>query len=563
MADPFHKHIVSGDIDSIVENKELADLLRKGPKYREPVPLNFEKAKSEIMSGIDDMIEKWCNKAGCDTRVMGEWRNLISFSLSMRIDDLRAKTKINKTTPLLKQKLIKEDLKSLHDRYVITPIDKASNNVAFICKRFYAKVLADELGLYTNSSSPTYVKCTKTENNLTKQHSKKLNSFKLKNTDGSNVLPKMYWIPKMHKDPIKFRFIVAAVKCSLKPLAKTITNILKRFYKQIETYNLKSKYYSGGINTFWVVQDKEPVLKAIKKINKRMGAKTISTFDFSTLYTKIPHEKLKYVLAEIVKFCYTGCKGRSIIANERFACWENPNGDNNNNKSPSFTHETILDAIDYLLDNSYFKVGDKIFRQVIGIPMGTDPAPFMANLFLYHYEQQHVLQLKKEDVRRARRLTHIFRFIDDLCVINDHGLFEQIYLSIYPEEMELKKENEGLLSATFLDLDINIVDHKFDLKLFDKRDAFPFQIVRMPYLSNNMPSNIFYSTLSSELLRIARCTTDKDNFLVTAKTLISRMKKQGATMCRLISCLKRLYGNHMESFSRFFKSSEQLVSSLV
>ena len=152
-----------------------------------------------------------------------------------------------------------------------------------------------------------------------------------------------------------------------------------------------------------------------------------------------------------------------------------------------------------------------------------------------------------------------FRFIDDLCVIYDN----EIYLSIYPEEMELKKENEGLLSATFLDLDINIVDHKFDLKLFDKRDAFPFQIVRMPYLSNNMPSNIFYSTLSSELLRIARCTTDKDNFLVTAKTLISRMKKQGAAMCRLISCLKRLYGNHMESFSRFFKSSEQLVSSLV
>ena len=46
LADPFHKHIVSGDIDSIVENKELANLLRKGPKYREPVPLNFEKAKS-------------------------------------------------------------------------------------------------------------------------------------------------------------------------------------------------------------------------------------------------------------------------------------------------------------------------------------------------------------------------------------------------------------------------------------------------------------------------------------------------------------------------------------
>ena len=137
----------------------------------------------------------------------------------------------------------------------------------------------------------------------------------------------------------------------------------------------------------------------------------------------------------------------------------------------------------------------------------------MANLFLYYYEQKFVQNLAKLDVREARRLTHIFRFIDDLCVINDSGLFEKSYLKIYPEEMELKKENDGILSASFLDLDISIIDRKFDLKLFDKRDAFPFEIVRMPYLSNNMPSNIFYSTLSSELLRIARCTTDKDNFL--------------------------------------------------
>ena len=279
---------------------------------------------------------------------------------------------------------------------------------------------------------------------------------------------------KMHKDPMIFRFIVAAVKCSLKPLAKTITNILKRFYTQIENYNLKSRYFSGGINTFWVVQDKEPILKAIEKLNKRGGARTISTFDFSTLYTKIPHDKLKHVLGEIIKFTYKGCKGRSVFANERIAFWENNKykNQNKNGNFSSFTQNAITKAIDYLLDNSYFKVGEKIFRQVIGIPMGTDPAPFMANLFLYHYEQKFVQNLAKLDVRDARRLTHIFRFIDDLCVINDNGLFERSYLEIYPEEMELKKENDGVLSASFLDLDISIIDRKFDLKLFDKRDAF-------------------------------------------------------------------------------------------
>ena len=110
----------------------------------------------------------------------------------------------------------------------------------------------------------------------------------------------------------------------------------------------------------------------------------------------------------------------------------------------------------------------------------------------------------------------------------------------------MKKENDGVLSASFIDLDISITDRKFDLKLFDKRDAFPFEIVRMPYLSNNMPSNIFYSTLSSELIRIARCTTDKDNFLQTAKALISRMKKQGVALARLSKSLRRLYENHID-----------------
>ena len=279
----------------------------------------------------------------------------------------------------------------------------------------------------------------------------------------------------------------------------------------------------------------------------------------------LPHDKLKHVLGEIIKFAYKGCKGRSIFANERIAFWENTKykNQNKNGNFSSFTQNAITKAIDYLLDNSYFKVGEKIFRQVIGIPMGTDPAPFMANLFLYYYEQKFVQNLAKLDVREARRLTHIFRFIDDLCVINDSGLFEKSYLKIYPEEMELKKENDGILSASFLDLDISIIDRKFDLKLFDKRDAFPFEIVRMPYLSNNMPSNIFYSTLSSELLRIARCTTDKDNFLQTAKALISRMKKQGAAVARLCNSLRRLYENHIDCLSRFFKSSEQFVSCLV
>ena len=56
--------------------------------------------------------------------------------------------------------------------------------------------------------------------------------------------------------------------------------------------------------------------------------------------------------------------------------------------------------------------------------------------------------------------------------------------------MELKQEHHGL-HATFMDLEANVSNNIFVYKLFDKRDAFPFSNVRMPFLSSNIPYNIF------------------------------------------------------------------------
>ena len=63
-------------------------------------------------------------------------------------------------------------------------------------------------------------------------------------------------------------------------------------------------------------------------------------------------------------------------------------------------------------------------------------------------------------------------------------------ISIYPMQLELKHQYQGV-HATFLDMDITSKDNIFVYKLFDKRDKFPFFILRMPYLSSNIPSLIF------------------------------------------------------------------------
>ena len=95
---------------------------------------------------------------------------------------------------------------------------------------------------------------------------------------------------------------------------------------------------------------------------------------------------------------------------------------------------------------------------------------------------------------------HIFRFIRNLNFINDGQEFESNYSkNIYPEKLQLGKENTDKHEASFLDLNIIIKDGKFHFGLFDKRDSFPFSIVKMPDKSSNVPSSIVYSTMLEQV----------------------------------------------------------------
>ena len=375
--------------------------------------------------------------------------------------------------------------------------------------------------------------------------------FGIEVDDDNLTLFNMYWLPKKHKVPSKAQFIVAASLCSRKPLAKALTSIFKLFYKQIENYNKKVHFFSG-IKPFWVIQDKQPVIKAIRNLNKHKVAKSVMTFDFSTRYTKIPHDKLKDVMNELVDFCFKGCYDSNLLINDYGAFWSH--GKSKDTNCLRLSKIQVKLAISYLLDNCYFRIGDAIFKQRIGIPMGSDPAPFMANLFLYHYESSFLKELKKTDLSRARRFGNVFRFIDDLSAINDGGEFERCYLNIYPVELELKKENQGTNNASFLDIDIFIHEKVFSLKLYDKRDAFPFSIVRLPFLSNNMPSRVFYATLGGELLRIARCTTNVNDFCNSCQSLVDRVYNQGAQIPDVKKTINKAFNNHYFDFSLFFNS---------
>ena len=557
--DKDHGHILTGNL-SIVKNNKLRKILSKGPKFRETRGLNFYKAKESITEGINDCIKNWCAKKNSNKALLQEWKHKVLELVDERIKAINTGSGSQSFNNNLKDMHIKSSLQELQRDYIITPIDKANGNIAFTCKRFYALTLLKELGIEPNnnvSTSDTYNMINdKTPEDLVKIHESYINkNFNMSLKTDNKCLPSIYWLPKLHKKPTKARFIIAAPKCSLKPLSKAITKVFKLMYSQIENYNKKCHFFSG-IKTFWTIQNNTPVIHNINNLNKKNKAYSVSTFDFSTLYTNIPHGKLMSVLNELVDFCFKGSGKDFITVDNYSARWTYEPKDN----KTVFTKASLKKSIKYLLNNCFFKFGDRILKQVIGIPMGSDPAPFMANLFLYFYENKWILKNKKSNLKLARMFGNTFRFIDDLIAINDGGHFENNYMDIYPDELELKKENNNNKAATFLDLKIHITANKqFSTSLFDKRDAFPFSIVRMPFLCSNIPTKMFYSSLGAEILRIARANNQKVSFFKSAKEIVSRMLNQGGNITRVTNTLKKIFGRHFDTFHEFAPTSRDFI----
>ena len=108
----------------------------------------------------------------------------------------------------------------------------------------------------------------------------------------------------MHKILSGARFIVASKKCIDKQLSRHITSDFKLCYSQIGGYHKKKKHHFSGTKTFWVIQNDSLLQNVLTKLKKRKNGKQISTSDFSTLYTTIPHDKLIDILYKVVDFAF-------------------------------------------------------------------------------------------------------------------------------------------------------------------------------------------------------------------------------------------------------------------
>ena len=66
-----------------------------------------------------------------------------------------------------------------------------------------------------------------------------------------------------------------------------------------------------------------------------------------------------------------------------------------------FSETDIINMLDFLIDNICVMFGGCVFQQIVGIPMATNCAPLLADLFLYSYEADFIQGLLKKNEKEA------------------------------------------------------------------------------------------------------------------------------------------------------------------
>ena len=210
----------------------------------------------------------------------------------------------------------------------------------------------------------------------------------------------------MHKNPYKHRFIVGSARCSTKPLSILLTKLLTHIKRGLQKY-CKTAYSRSGVNQMWILKNSKELLEHLKSPNFN-NITNIKSFEFSTLYTTIPHDKLKSRLASIIRNSFVFKNGnrryKYLVLGHEDSYFVKEHSD----PKHKYSEDDIIKMLEFLVDNIFVVFAGKVFQQIVGIPMGTNCVPLLADKFLYTYEAEFIVfALNREETVGVSVQLHI------------------------------------------------------------------------------------------------------------------------------------------------------------
>ena len=290
--------------------------------------------------------------------------------------------------------------------------------------------------------------------------------------------PKMYFLPKVHKEKFSGRPVVSSIGCHTEKVSSYVEHHLQPLNQSLPSY----------------VKDSTDFIKKIEALPEEPNDNILVTMDVRSLYTNIPNDE-------------------GIEAVQHFFRQRARPGDGILSRIVSVFLRLIL-----TLNNFVFN--DQNYIQINGCSMGTKCAPPYACLFMGKFENEHILP------RIRHMITMYVRYIDDIFLIwkgseSELKEFLAIINTVHPSiKFDYKHSREKI---EFLDCIVKQNNGKLSTTLYTKPTD------RRAYLhaQSYHPSSTKRSIAFSQATRLRRICTNKEDFLQNANTLKSDLVKRG------------------------------------
>ena len=142
----------------------------------------------------------------------------------------------------------------------------------------------------------------------------------------------------------------------------------------------------------WILKNSKELLEHLKSPTLSRVT-SIESFDFSTLYTTIPHQKLKDRLTSIIRNAFIFKNGnrryKYLVLGHEETYFVKEHSDSKS----KYSEDDIIKMLEFLVYNIFVVFAGKVFRQTVGIPMGTNCSPLLVDIFLYSYEAYFIQSL--------------------------------------------------------------------------------------------------------------------------------------------------------------------------
>ena len=589
-------HVATCD-PSVVGGANLEKCLDLGLKHRfefapdqmqegqEDLPL-VERLKQMMRTAVAkyiDRLTEWLLKKHNVVAILKNYKACLSAKLGEALDAIVYKKYHERLldvpeagTGLTLKDTDLSHLRKLQRHFVFLETDKSSQDVAIVCKPMYAKCLISEL-----ENGNTY---TKVEDESPKEIISRHNS-KIKGDFSKFLTGKTYedvarfkGSLKFHKSPPKLRYIAGSGVATMKPVSCLLNFIFGKLHPTVEKI-WTSTFRSAGLKSekSWIVSNTSEAATMLKRLNQRHTPQDLSrmlfeTHDFSTLYTNLPHKDLIKRLSSLIDRIFAKVGNNSIrysISGGRLDFCNEPAqqvgiAPPKKKGAVFFRYATAHDLkqlLSYLIQNTYVRLGETVFKQDIGIPIGTNCAVWLANWYLFTYELDFVERLIR--MKRTKTLEYFnvtARYIDDVLsggnpLFQEYAVLENKQINgenvgIYPKFLTLNRESGPAHAVHFLDVSLfySKRSKRFETTIYSKTADPKFaklRFIKYAHMTSKLTKRAKMNTITSQFYRYVRICSARRFFKYWMSKLIYDLILRGYKPRRCLNTLRQVAKKYM------------------